>query len=108
MPWVLLFLAGLLEVVFAVSLKNSDGFTRPFWVALFIVAAAFSFFFLSLSLRFLPVGVAYAVWTGIGATGTALVGMIWLGESRDVLKLLSLVLVVVGLAGLRLTSAVAH
>ena len=108
MPWVLLILAGLLEVVFAVSLKNSDGFTRPFWIVLFIVAAAASFFLLSQALRSLPVGVAYAIWTGIGAIGTAVVGMLWLGESRDTLKLISLLVVVLGLAGLQLTSASAH
>lgn len=108
MPWVLLGLAGLLEVVFAVSLKNSEGFTRPAWVVLFVFSAAGSLFLLSQALKYLPIGVAYAIWTGIGASGTAIIGMWFFGESRDVLKLMSLGLVLVGLAGLQLTSATQH
>ena len=105
MAWVYVLLAGLLEIVFAVSLKNSDGFTRPGWVVLFVGAASGSFFLLSLSLKYLPVGIAYAVWTGIGAAGTAIIGMIWLGESRELLKIASLIVVLIGLAGLQLTSS---
>lgn len=66
MAWVYVLIAGLLEIVFALSLKNSEGFTRPLWMALFLVAAAGSLFLLSQALKTLPVGVAYAVWTGIG------------------------------------------
>ena len=104
MPWLIILVAGLLEVVFAISLKNSEGFTRPFWVVTFVVAVSGSMFLLSQALRWLPVGPAYAVWTGIGAAGTAIVGMLWLGESRDVLKILSLMLVIAGIVGLQLTS----
>ena len=105
MAWVYVLIAGLLEVVFALSLKNSEGFTRPFWVAAFLIAASGSLFLLSQALKTLPVGVAYAVWTGIGAVGTAIAGMIWFGESREILKFVSLLIVLVGLAGLQLTSS---
>ena len=103
MAWVVLVLAGCLEVVFALSLKASNGVTRLWPSVSFAVAGAASFLLLSQALRTLPVGVAYAVWTGIGAAGTAIVGMIAFGESRDVLKLVSLGLLVAGIVGLRLT-----
>lgn len=104
MAWTLLVLAGLLETVFAVSLKLSDGFTRPAWVATFAVTAAGSFGLLALALRTLPVGTAYAVWTGIGAVGTAVVGMTFFGDPVTVARLVSLTLVVAGIVGLQLTS----
>lgn len=103
MAWVYLVCAGLLEVVFALSLKYSQGFTRPWPSLSFVIGAGGSFFLLTQALRTLPVGVAYAVWTGIGAAGTAVVGMVVLGESRDLLKILSLLLLVAGIIGLRLT-----
>jgi quaternary ammonium compound-resistance protein SugE len=105
MAWVILFVAGLLEMVWALLLKQSDGFTRPWPTFGFVVSLALSMFLLAQAVRTLPVGTAYAVWTGIGAAGTAIVGMIWLGESRDVLKLVSLVMLVGGIIGLRLTSS---
>jgi quaternary ammonium compound-resistance protein SugE len=105
MAWVILFIAGLLEMVWALLLKQSDGFTRPGYTIGFLVALGASMFLLSYSLRTLPVGTAYAVWTGIGAAGTAIMGMLFLGESRDVIKLISVVLIVGGIIGLRLTSS---
>ena len=105
MAWIILFIAGLLEVAWALLLKQSEGFTRPGYTVGFGVALAASMYLLSYALRTLPVGTAYAVWTGIGAAGTAIIGMIWLGESRDVIKLISLVLLLAGIAGLRLTSS---
>jgi quaternary ammonium compound-resistance protein SugE len=105
MAWVVLFIAGLLEVVWAVLLKQSESFTKPAPTIGFLVALCFSMFLLSQALKSLPVGTAYAVWTGIGAAGTAIVGMIWLGEPRDVLKIVSLVMLIGGILGLRLTSA---
>jgi quaternary ammonium compound-resistance protein SugE len=104
MAWVALFLAGLLEMVWALLLKQSAGLTRPVPTIGFFVALLLSMVLLAQALRTLPVGTAYAVWTGIGAAGTAIVGMIWLGESRDVLKLVSLVMLLAGIAGLRITS----
>lgn len=105
MAWLYLFIAGVLETFWALCLKQSDGFTRLWPSVGFVVGAIFSFALLGIALRTLPVGSAYAVWTGIGAAGTAVVGMLFLDESRDVLKLLSLVLLVSGIIGLRLTSS---
>jgi quaternary ammonium compound-resistance protein SugE len=105
MAWGILFFAGLLEVAWALLLKQSEGFTRPPQTIGFIVALFLSMFLLAQALKTLPVGTAYAVWTGIGAAGTAIIGMIWLGESREVLKLVSLVMLIVGIIGLRVTSS---
>ena len=105
MAWVFLVLAGLLEIAFALSLKASHGFTRLGPSLGFLVAGAASFFFVTQALRTLPVGVAYAVWTGIGAAGTALFGIMMLGESRDVGRLLCILLIVAGVVGLKLTSS---
>lgn len=105
MAWALVIIAGLFETGFALSLKASDGFSRPLPSVLFVVFAAASFTLLSLALRTLPVGSAYAVWTGIGAAGTTVAGMLFLGESTEVLKLVSIVLIVAGVVGLQLTSA---
>ena len=104
MAWFLLFVAGLLEVVWAVSLKYTDGWTR-LWPSVFtIVVMLIDFFVLSAAMKNLPVGTAYAVWTGIGATGTAIAGMILFGESREVLRLVCIALIVAGIVGLRLTA----
>lgn len=104
MPWVTLFIAGLLEMAWALLLKQSEGFSKPLPTVGFLVTLALSMFLLSQAIKSLPVGTAYAVWTGIGAAGTAIIGMIWLGESRDVLKLVSLVMLIAGIIGLRLSS----
>jgi quaternary ammonium compound-resistance protein SugE len=105
MAWIVLFVAGLFEMAWALSLKQSEGLTRPGPTIGFIVSLILSMGFLALALRTLPVGTAYAVWTGIGAAGTAIVGMLWLGESREILKLVSLMLLIAGIIGLRLTSS---
>lgn len=105
MAWLILFVAGLLEMAWALLLKHSEGFTR-LWPTLGFGATLFlSMFLLAQALKSLPVGTAYAVWTGIGAAGTAIVGMLWLGESREPLKLLSLAMLLGGIIGLRLTGA---
>ncbi len=103
MAWIYLIIAGLLEIAFALGLKYSQGFTRLWPTLAFLAGGGASFYLLSQALRQLPVGTAYAVWTGIGAAGTALVGMILLGESREVLKILSVVAIIAGVVGLRLT-----
>ncbi len=108
MAWLLVVIAGLLETGFAIALKASEGFTRWLPSVLFIAFAGGSFTLLSLALRTLPVGPAYAMWTGIGAAGTAIVGMIFLGESTQVLKLVSIVLIIAGVVGLQLTSSSGH
>jgi quaternary ammonium compound-resistance protein SugE len=104
LAWVILFIAGLLEVAWALLLKQSEGFTRPWPTIGFVVSLTLSMYLLSYALKFLPVGTAYAVWTGIGAAGTAIIGILWLGESRDILKLISLVMLIGGILGMRLTS----
>lgn len=86
-------------------LKQSDGFSKPGPTVAFLVALFLSMFLLAQALKSLPIGTAYAVWTGIGAIGTAILGMVWLGESRDILKLVSILLIVLGIMGLRLASA---
>ena len=103
MAWLLVILAGLLETGFAVFLKLSHGFTRLAPTFLFAVFALGSFGLLTVALRYLEVGPAYAVWTGIGAAGTVLVGMIWLDETVSVLKIVSVCLVIVGVIGLQLS-----
>jgi quaternary ammonium compound-resistance protein SugE len=105
MAWVILFIAGLFEMAWALLLKQSEGFSRPLPTAGFVITLFLSMFLLAQALKTLPVGSAYAVWTGIGAAGTAIVGMLWLGESRDILKLVSLVMLVAGIIGLRVTSS---
>jgi quaternary ammonium compound-resistance protein SugE len=103
MAWALVIVAGLFETGFALSLKASHGFSRPLPTVVF--CAALSFGLLTTSLRTLPVGSAYAVWTGIGAVGTAVAGMVFLEESTEVLKLVSIALVVAGVVGLQLSSS---
>jgi len=105
MAWVFLLVAGLLEVVWAIGLKYTEGFTRLWPSVGTIGTMAVSFGLLSQALRTIPVGTGYAVWTGIGAVGTALVGMFLLGEPRDVARVVCLLLIVVGIAGLKLLSS---
>ena len=102
--WGLLVVAGLLEIVWALGLKYSDGFTRPVPSVVVVVAAAASFWLLALAMRVLPAGTAYAVWVGIGAAGTALLGMVLLGEAATVARLACIVLIVAGVLGLKLVS----
>ena len=101
MVWVLLVAAGILETVMAVALKASDGFSRLIPSVLFLVFGSASFGLLSLALRSLPVGTAYAIWTGVGAVGTALVGIVYLGEPATALRLGCITLIVAGVVGLR-------
>jgi quaternary ammonium compound-resistance protein SugE len=104
MAWIFLVTAGLLEVVWAIALKRSDGFSRPLETAVFLVALLASMLLLARALRDLPVGTGYAVWTGIGAIGAAIVGVVWLHESACPARLLSVALVAAGVVGLALTS----
>ncbi|WP_313913536.1 quaternary ammonium compound efflux SMR transporter SugE [Tahibacter sp.] len=104
MYWILLFVAGLFEIGWAVGLRYSDGWTRLIPSLLTLAAMAVSFALLSLALRGLPLGTAYAVWTGIGAVGTAIVGMLFLGETLSLLRIASIALIVIGLLGLKLAA----
>ncbi|HEY7697457.1 MAG TPA: quaternary ammonium compound efflux SMR transporter SugE [Vicinamibacteria bacterium] len=102
MAWIYLTVAGLFEVAWAIGLKYSEGFTR-LWPSLWTGASmVMSLFLLAQALRTLPVGTGYAVWTGIGSVGTALLGIVLLGESRDFVRLLCLALIVIGIVGLKL------
>jgi quaternary ammonium compound-resistance protein SugE len=104
--WIALLAAGLLEVAWALGLKHSDGLTR-FWPTLAtVVAIGFSFTLMAIALRSLPFGTAYAVWTGIGAVGSILVGMVLYSESTDPVRILCLTLIVAGMIGLKLNSPV--
>src|ERR671931_88760 len=101
MAWVMLLAAGLFETGFAVMLKLSHGFTKILPIILFCVFALASFGLLNLALKDLPVGTAYAVWTGIGAAGTATVGILALGEPADALRIAAISLIVIGAIGLQ-------
>ena len=100
-PWVTLVVAGLLEVGWAVGLKYADGFTRPGPSILTLATMGLSMWLLARAARELPIGTAYAVWTGIGAVGTAALGMVLFGEPRTVVRLTCIVLIVAGIAGLK-------
>jgi quaternary ammonium compound-resistance protein SugE len=102
MAWAVLVGAGLLEVVWAIALKQTDGFTRFWPSALGVSAAILSFVLLASALKSLPVGTAYAVWVGIGALGVALAGVLALGESASALRLGCLTLILVGIVGLKI------
>ena len=100
--WALLLVAGLLEVVWLISLKASHGFTKSNFTIVTFVAAALSFWLLGLALRQLPVGTAYAVWTGIGAVGAAVLGIVAFGESLTLARIGCIALIVCGIVGLKL------
>src|SRR3970040_609212 len=104
MAWIWLTLAGLLEVVWAVGLKYTEGFTRPAPSALTVAAVLASLYFLALAVRTIPIGTGYAVWTGIGAVGVAILGMVLFGEPRTLLRAGSILLIVAGIAGLKLVT----
>jgi quaternary ammonium compound-resistance protein SugE len=105
MDWIVLVIAGLFEVAWATGLKFTEGFTRLWPSAWTVAAMAVSLLLLAQALKTLPIGTAYAVWTGIGAVGTAVMGIILFGESRDALRLACIAVIVAGIAGLRLSSA---
>ncbi|HYW58415.1 MAG TPA: quaternary ammonium compound efflux SMR transporter SugE [Polaromonas sp.] len=104
MPWVLLFIAGLLEVTWAIGLKYTEGFTK-LWPSIgTLVAMALSVLLLGLAMRSLPVGTAYAVWTGIGAVGTVILGIVLFAEPATAARIGCVGLIVAGILGLKLTS----
>ena len=105
MAWLWLVLAGLLEIVWAIGLKYTDGFSKLAPSAVTIAAMAASMYFLALAVRTIPIGTGYAVWTGIGAVGVAILGMILFGEPRTMLRIGSILLIVAGIVGLKLVTA---
>ena len=102
MAWINLFIAGIFEIVWAISLKYAHGFTRLTPSVITIAGMLASFYFLAQATKTLPIGTAYAVWTGIGAAGTAIVGMLLLGEPREAGRLACLVLILAGVTGLKI------
>ncbi|MBA4500969.1 DMT family transporter [Marinobacterium marinum] len=104
MSWVYLVLAGLFEVGFAVALKESDGLSKLWPSVTFIVLGGCSFFLLTRAMASIPLGTAYAIWTGIGALGTVLVGIFWFGDSANGLRLMFLAMLLCSLVGLKLVS----
>ncbi|MER7505080.1 DMT family transporter [Nonomuraea pusilla] len=104
MAWIVLVLAGLSEVAMALSLKQSNGFTHLWWTLSFLGTAALSFGLLAYALKSLDVGAAYAVWTGIGAVGTAVLGMVVMGDDVSPARIGAIALIVAGVIGLRLAA----
>lgn len=104
MSWVILFFAGLFEVGWAVGLKYTDGFSKPLPTALTIAAMAVSLGLLGLAMKELPLGTAYAIWTGVGAVGTVIAGIILFGESMALFRLASVALIIAGLVGLKISA----
>ena len=104
MAWAVLFAAGLLEICWAIGLKYTEGFTRLVPSVLTLAAMAGSILLLGLALKTLPIGTAYAIWTGIGAVGTAILGIYLFGEPASVLRLASIGLIVAGIVGLKLVT----
>ncbi len=104
MAWICLVIAGLLEIVWAIGLKYTDGFTRLLPSTITVAAMIASVYFLALAVRSIPIGTGYAVWTGIGAVGVAILGMVLFDEPRTLLRIGSILLIVAGIAGLKLVT----
>jgi len=104
MAWIILLIAGLFEIAWAIALKYSEGFTKLWPSVAFDITAFLSFVCLAYALRTLPVGTSYAIWTGIGAVGIAVFGIVWLGEPVNTIRVACILLIVLGIAGLRLSS----
>ena len=105
MDWIYLIIAGLLEVVWASTLKYTNGFTKPVPSLITLSTLAASFILLAQALKTLPTGTGYAVWTGIGVVGTAIIGSLFLGEPRDLPRFICIGLIVIGIVGLRFTGS---
>ncbi len=104
MAWLILLVAGLLEVGWAVGLKLSENFTKPIPTMLTSIALVASLVLLGIAMRTLPLGTAYAVWTGIGAVGTVIVGILWFGDPFTFARVICIAMIVGGILGLKLTS----
>lgn len=104
MPWIYLLLAGVFEVVWAIGLKYTNGFTKLVPSLITLSGMVVSFMFLSQAVKSIPIGTAYAVWTGIGVIGTVLIGMIFLGEPHNLPRIFFLGLIIIGIIGLKIAS----
>jgi len=106
MAWIYLFIAGLFEIGWAIGLKYTDGFNK-LWPSVFTIATMIlSFYFLSSAVKTIPIGTAYAIWTGIGAVGTAVLGIILFNESKEFIRIFFIFLIVIGIVGLKFFSKV--
>ena len=105
MDWLILIIAGLFESAWAIGMKYSNGFTKLYPSLFVIITMALSVYLLSISLKTLPVGTAYAVWTGIGAVGTAILGIFLFDESKELIRVGFIFLIIIGIVGLRIFSA---
>lgn len=105
MAWIYLGLAAFFEVVFAMSMKYAEGFTRPLPTLITAVAVVFGIMFLTLAMKTLPVSVAYPIWTAVGTLGTVILGFVLLGEALTLLKILSVLAIIAGVAGLKVSTA---
>lgn len=106
MPWIYLLLAGLFEIGFALGMKYSEGFSKPLPTVATVVSALISLYLMSQAMKSIPVGTAYAIWTGIGAAGSIVVGMVIFSEPTDPVRIICLTLIVAGMVGLKLNSPV--
>ena len=104
MNWLYLAIAGLLEIAWAIGLKYTEGWTKLVPSLITAVLMIASFYFLSLAIKTLPIGTAYAVWTGIGTVGAAILGMLLFNEPRDAVRVVCILLIIAGIAGLKITS----
>lgn len=105
MAWIYLLMAGLFEIVWATSLKYTEGFTKLFPTLITFVGMAISFYFLAIAIKTLPLGTAYAIWTGIGAIGAVTIGILFFNEPKDFLRLFFVGCIVVGIVGLKVSSS---
>ncbi len=108
MAWFFLLLAGIFEIVWAISLKYAEGFSKLWPSVITIIGMAISIYFLAIALKTLPIGVAYSIWTGIGAVGTVILGMILFDESKEVLKIVFILMIVAGIVGLKLITGTSN
>ena len=106
MAWINLFIAGLFEIGWAVGLKYTEGFTKLWPSVITIIGMILSFYFLSAAVKTIPIGTAYAIWTGIGAVGTAILGMVLFGESKEFIRIFFILLIITGIVGLKIFSKV--
>ena len=106
MSWIYLFIAGIFEIGWAVGLKYTNGFTKLWPSVITIIGMVLSFYFLSNAVKSIPIGTAYAMWTGIGAVGTAILGIILFGESKEFIRVFFIFLIVIGIIGLKIFSKV--
>ncbi|MEH7884612.1 quaternary ammonium compound efflux SMR transporter SugE [Bacillus sp. JJ1609] len=104
MAWVFLIIAGVFEVVWAIGLKYTEGFTKVFPTVITLLGMAISFYFLSMAVKTLPIGTAYAIWTGIGAAGAVILGIVLFGEPKSMLRLMFVAFILIGIIGLKATS----